>query len=406
MKSVFVGGATLLASFLLLTGAVSQQDSDYPIAVEIVAKTKAERQYIAGIIPIDEADGDIIRGHANPWAVDQFLKQKVPFRVLATKTFPPADQNYHDYDEMVVELKKLEAKAPEIVKLYTFGLSNGYAAQGYPQRELLALRISDHPTDEENEPGVIFLGQHHAREHLSSEVPLFLAQYLVDQYGKDPKVTQLVDEREIWIAPIINPDGSEWDIRGDKYHMWRKNLAIDQPTKKMVGVDLNRNYGFGWGGPGSSGEKSSDIYRGPEAFSEPETRAVRDFVRLHAPHTKVLLTFHTYSELILYPWGHKDDPISVEKDRKTFETMAQTMAKMNGYKPEKSSELYLASGDTTDWAYGELGIFAFTFELFPKSNMQGGFYPGDVIQKVAQNNLAPALYLIEHADDPYRVLDE
>jgi carboxypeptidase T len=90
-------------------------------------------------------------------------------------------------------------------------------------------------------------------------------------------------------------------------------------------------------------------------------------------------------------------------DRQVFENMARTMAKWNNYKPQQSSELYIASGDTTDWAYGTLGIFAFTFELSPRSMWRGGFYPGEgVLDKVFEDNLKPSLYLIEMADDPYR----
>ena len=85
--------------------------------------------------------------------------------------------------------------------------------------------------------------------------------------------------------------------------------------------------------------------------------------------------------------------------------MAETMAKWNGYVPQQSSDLYIASGDTTDWSYGELGIISFTFELDPKSMWKGGFYPGQSkIPVVFKKNIKPAMYLIDHADNPYRVI--
>jgi carboxypeptidase T len=85
--------------------------------------------------------------------------------------------------------------------------------------------------------------------------------------------------------------------------------------------------------------------------------------------------------------------------------MARTMASWNKYTPQQASDLYIASGDTTDWAYGELGIFAFTFELSPKSMWDGGFYPGQgVIDRVFNDNLRPLLYMLDVADDPYRVV--
>jgi carboxypeptidase T len=145
---------------------------------------------------------------------------------------------------------------------------------------------------------------------------------------------------------------------------------------------------------------------GPQPFSEPETQAVRDFVRAQK-NTKILLTFHTFSELILYPWGHTHDPIANTKDLAVFKTMAKTMAQWNHYTPQASSDLYIASGDTTDWAYGELGIFAFTFEMSPGS-MSGanGFYPGPkMIDRAFNDNLKPCLYLLQVAGDPYSVIN-
>jgi carboxypeptidase T len=121
-----------------------------------------------------------------------------------------------------------------------------------------------------------------------------------------------------------------------------------------------------------------------------------------------LLSFHSFSELILYPWGHSYDPISQLKDRQVHEVMAKKMSTWNGYTPQQASQLYIASGDTTDWSYGEHRIISFTFELDPKNTGfgGGGFYPGaKVIPDVIRKNIEPALYLIEHADNPYRVLD-
>ena len=85
--------------------------------------------------------------------------------------------------------------------------------------------------------------------------------------------------------------------------------------------------------------------------------------------------------------------------------MARQMATWNRYKPQQASDLYIASGDTTDWAYGTHGIYAFTFELSPKSNWDGGFYPGQgVIDRVFNDNLRPILYMLDIADDPNRAV--
>ena len=200
---------------------------------------------------------------------------------------------------------------------------------------------------------------------------------------------------------MVNPDGAMYDIKGRRYKMWRKNMRKER--NELFGVDLNRNYGFGWGGGGSSSSRNSDIYRGPKAFSEPETLAIKNFVEEN-PHIKIVLTYHTYSELILYPWGHKNEGVG-GKDQQVFETLANKMASWTGYTPQRSSDLYIASGDTCDWAYGALKRFCFTFELTPKSYWQGGFYPGaKVIDRVSKVNIKPALYLIKNSQNPYGVL--
>src|SRR5690606_31479829 len=104
-----------------------------------------------------------------------------------------------------------------------------------------------------------------------------------------------------YIAPVINPDGKQYDIEHNQYKLWRKNVG------QRSGVDLNRNYGGpGYGGQGSSSNPRSDVYHGPNAFSEPETLAVKELLETHTNIT-INLSFHTFSELILYPWGYKYD---------------------------------------------------------------------------------------------------
>jgi carboxypeptidase T len=314
--------------------------------------------------------------------------------------FPSKDSRYHDFSELRIALNTLQKKYPRISRLETIGKS-------WEGREIIALHLNSSIAELEsghsNKPGIVFMGAHHAREHLSSEIPRMLAEHLLDHQG-EAQINTLLNTRDIWIIPMVNPDGAEFDIEGGSYHLWRKNRRLNE--EDSYGVDLNRNYGFQWGTGGSSTNSSSDTYMGPEPFSEPESQAIRDFVSDHL-NLKVLLSYHTYSELILYPWGHSYDPIPNQKDRQTFETMAKTMARWNGYKPQQSSQLYIASGDTTDWAYGTYGIFAFTFELTPKGMLGGGFYPGEnVIDSTFRANLNPALYLIDLADAPTRAVDQ
>lgn len=376
--------------------------------IQVAAQTKEERTAIANFgVSIEAVRTDSIWGFAHPRAIEKL--QNNGFLILGEFDysvargghdtlfdFPVADARFHNYEETISTLQNLVSKHADIVRIQKVGHST-------ENREVLALHFNTHPealrSGQSHKPGVVFMGAHHAREHLSVEIPLMLAEYLLDN-REDAQVWNLLDSRDIWIIPMVNPDGAEWDIQTGKYRWWRKNRRNNGDG--TYGVDLNRNYSYQWGTGGADPDTASDTYRGTGPFSEPETQAIKKFIEEHL-NVKVLLTFHTFSELILYPWGHKYEPIENQKDRASFQAMAQTMAGWNHYKPQQSSALYIASGDTTDWAYGTYGIFAFTFELSPRNMFEGGFYPGTkVIDKVFQDNLKPCLYLIDLADDPYK----
>ncbi len=317
----------------------------------------------------------------------------------------PNEEKYQSYESVQKRLNDWAQKFPKIATIGSLGKS-------VENRTIPFIRISGlSPLDAEVAltPASFFTGCHHAREYMSVAVPMKFAEYLLDNYGKLDFVTKLVDTREIYIVPIVNPDGYVFDFgeSGDK-KMWRKNRA--KVGLNIFGVDLNRNYGWAWGGPGASPNPKAQTYRGPSAFSEPETQAIRDFLR-SKPRVKTLLSFHSFSELVLYPWGGSEAPIGEDqgdpKDLPIFKKMAEDMAAWNNYTPQQSSDLYVASGDTVDWAYGELGIYGFTFELSPRSMLGGGFYPDPSLIPVAfEDNLKPLLYLLEYSDDPSRVLRE
>ncbi|MFI5345517.1 MAG: M14 family metallopeptidase [Elusimicrobiota bacterium] len=352
-------------------------------------------------VSIEELLPGRVGGFATPKAVAR--AKAAGLKVISTSPipgrlrglgFPAQDKEYHTYAQTVAQLKALAEKAPDIASLFSIGKT----VQG---RDIWALRLcADAKGSAESKlPGALFVGEHHAREHLSNEVPLALAGKLVDGRG-DPEVARLLATRDITIIPTLNGDGAEYDVEGDKYHMHRKNMRDNGDG--TFGVDLNRNYAWGWGGPGASGDTSDDTYRGPSAFSEPETRAVKALIESH-PNIKVLLSYHTFSELVLYPWGGKEGPIEDQAALKAYQAMAGEMGRMTGYTPEQSSALYVASGDLTDWSWGEHGIYSFTFEMMPKSMWDGGFYPGTAaIASSIQLNWRPMLYLIDLADDPRR----
>jgi carboxypeptidase T len=314
--------------------------------------------------------------------------------------FPPTDAAYHNYAEMSIEIQAVAAAHKGIVKLFSIG-------QSYEGRELWAAKISDNVTADEDEPAALFIGHYHAREHLTVEMMLYILHMLADEYGVPghEQITQLVDSREIFLVFDLNPDGGEYDVVGGSYHYWRKNL---QPNLDgSIGTDLNRNHSYRWGGPGSSDYPGFETYHGPAPASAPEVAAMESFVNSRVingvQQITVAITFHTYGELVLWPYGYTYDDLPADMrpdDHAVLVAMGQAMAATNGYTPQQASDLYITSGDFTDWAYGFHRIFAYTFEMYPIGSP--GFYPpgSDIAAQTARNRAA-VLYLLEQAGCPY-----
>jgi carboxypeptidase T len=326
---------------------------------------------------------------------------------LTVFDFPPADSNYHNFAEMTAELNAAVADHPTLISKRVIGRS-------YQNREIVAMKISDNVATDEDEPEVLFTHHQHAREHLTVEMALYLVAELTDRYGTDTRITNMVNSREIWIVPDMNPDGGEYDISTGSYAGWRKNRQPNSGSS-AIGTDMNRNWAYQWGCcGGSSGSPSSDTYRGPAPESAPEVRVVADFVRTRVvggeQQIKTNIDFHTFSELVLWPYGYTTAdtaPGLTARDRNAFATLGQQMASTNGYTPEQASDLYITDGSIDDWLWGDQRIFAYTFEMYPSSGGLNGFYPPDeVIARETSRNREAVLRLLEYSDCVYRVIGE
>ncbi|MBN1939208.1 MAG: zinc carboxypeptidase [Candidatus Aminicenantes bacterium] len=297
--------------------------------------------------------------------------------------------DYHTHQELEDDLYALEAGYPGLAKVVTIGYS-------LENRTILALKVSDNVEADEGEPGAIFLGCHHAREWISVEVPFLFGKHLLEHYTSDPEVRRLVDSAEIWVVPMVNPDGHDFSVR--VYRYWRKNRR--QNSNGTFGVDPNRNYGFAWGfdNTGSSPNPNSDVYRGTAAFSEPETAAVRDFVL--SRNFGSMVSYHSFSQLIMYPWAYADIASAREAEFIDLTArMAELMAAVNGrvYGTGRSGEtLYVVNGDTGDWAYAETGMASLCIELPPLETYQGAFFNAEAdIAGIFAENLPAMLYLVD-----------
>jgi hypothetical protein len=330
----------------------------------------------------------------------------------AEPNFPAKDSRYHNYPEMVADIKAVEAAHPSIVHVFSIGKS-------YQGRDIWAAKISDNVAIDEAEPEVLFDALHHAREHMTVEQALYLLHLLADNYGTDAAITSLVRGREVWIIFAVNPDGFRYDLTCTSsshppYCAWRKNRQPNAGTS-AIGTDLNRNYGYRWGCcGGSSGNPASIIYRGRAAWSAPESRVVRDFVLSRVvggiQQIRAHITFHTNGQLILWPYGYTKTDIPVDMtalDHQTFVAMGKAMAARNGYKAEQSSDLYITDGDQIDWLYGSQRIFSFTWELYPPetSTVWGDHYPADenIATQTARNRSA-LLWFLHTAACPHSAI--
>jgi carboxypeptidase T len=322
-----------------------------------------------------------------------------PAAAAAASEFPKTDEGYHTYAEVAADVAAVQAAHPDIVQRFSIGKS-------YLGRELWAAKVSDNVGVDEAEPEVLFDGGTHADEHMGVEMTLKILHWLADGYGTDQRITDIVNGREVWIVFLVNPDGAEHDIAGGKYHYWRKNRQ-PTPGSTAKGTDLNRNFGYRWGGGGRTSSNPKAItYRGPKAFSAPETRAMRDFLTSRVvggrQQIRTAITFHEYGRLVMWPYGYTKTNVPSDMtthDRDALARIGRHMAASNGYKPEQASDLYITSGTTRDYAYGKYRIFAYTFELSTRN------YPDDSkIKGETGRNKEAVLYLMEKAWCPLTVL--
>ena len=330
----------------------------------------------------------------------------------APNEFPDGYQGYHTYDEVDTELDLAEASYGQgsgaILQRYTLGHS-------FEGREIWAVKISDNAATDEDEPEVLSESGMHAREHITVEMALYMIKLLTENYGSattlGQRVTNIVDSREIWIIPLLNPDGAEYNISGGTFHGWRKNRQTN-PGSAELGIDLNRNWSYEWNCcGGSSGDPGSPRYRGQFPFESVENVVLRDFIlgrRIGGEQQiRIVFNWHSYGELIMWPYGYtKEDipPTMTVDDHRTFVAIGQQMAALSGYRPGQGSDRYIYDGDFPAWAYGDQRMFVFTFEMYPPGGSHaGGFRPPDsVLEAETTRNTEAVLYFLEQTDCPYR----
>lgn len=312
--------------------------------------------------------------------------------ILAPRGLLGYFESYQRYEDMKQFADDLALNNPDLVSRVTVG-------QSLEGREIFAVRVG--ATSQQGEkPAIVFSAMQHAREWVAGATALYLANELAEGYGVDPRITAALDAVDVYIAPVINPDGYVWTW--DVERLWRKNRRNN--GNGTMGVDLNRNFSVGWGlNGGSSATSSSDTFRGVAPFSEPESTALSNFIA-SIPSARAHVDLHSFSELILSPWGWTEDPTD---DAAAFDVLNDALqdaiAGVNGRvytAGPAGSTLYIASGTAPDWSYGDRGIFGWTIELRPASSAQGGFIlPPDQIIPTGDEILPALLELAEFASE-------
>jgi len=270
---------------------------------------------------------------------------------------------YLTFSEILDTVDALHASYPHLVS------ARDSIGATWGGRALWVFKISDNVQIDENEPEVFYNSLIHAREPQSWAWQLHYITWLLTNYGNDVEATEIIDSRELYFLPVFNPDGYEYNRQTNPNGggMWRKN------RRSGGGVDLNRNWGYMWGydDDGSSPYSSDETYRGPSAFSEPETQAVRDFII--SRDFEFILNGHTYGNWFLYPYSYNG---SYTADHSIFVAIGDSAAALTGYTPGTAWEClhYFANGEATDWQYGDQGILSVVLET---GSQQDGFWPAE-----------------------------
>ena len=276
------------------------------------------------------------------------------------------------YQEILDEFAEMAAAYPHLIRpLEPIG-----DITTHDGNSVLWTRVSNNPdVDDAEKPEVLFTALHHAREPGSVAQMIFFLWYALERYETDPEIQFLFDHTELYFIPIVNPDGYLYNEQSSPNGggFWRKNRRLNPDDS--YGVDLNRNYGFEWGfdNQGSSPNPESQTYRGPGPFSEPETQAVREFCEAH--EFQIALNYHTFGNLLIYPWGFSDAPTP---DADIFNPFATAMTRENNYLAGTGTETvgYTVNGDSDDWMYGEQMSKPKIFSMTPEvGDGNLGFWP-------------------------------
>src|SRR3954452_15754062 len=323
-----------------------------------------------------------------------YRAREVTAAAAGPSALPSGRNTYRDYPGIQADLKKIVADHPNLARPITL------PKKTFQGRDIQGIEVTNNvKAADDGKPAFFLMGEHHAREWPSAEIPVEFGLYITGNYGKDARVTALLKKVRIFIVPVINIDGyiasrgavDPADNSGDPGMLVPLGESVappggslayspkncdgaspdpSTPCELQYGVDPNRNYGQNWGGPGAGTDPNDQDYRGSDMWSEPETQAVHEFSQSHDITT--LITMHNFASLVLRPPGVHDAGQAPDED--ALKKLGDTMAQDTGYTSEYGYQLYDTSGTTEDWNYGAAGTFGYTIEMGPSSDKGGNFH--------------------------------
>ncbi|KAM5172673.1 carboxypeptidase A2-like [Mantella aurantiaca] len=297
---------------------------------------------------------------------------------------------YHTLDTLYSAIDLIVTDYKSIVSKQQIGSS-------YEGRPINVLKFSTGA----NRPGIWIDAGIHSREWVTQATALWTAHKLAFDYGKDASITSLLNNYDIFLLIVTNPDGYAYSHTADR--MWRKTRSINSGSR-CVGVDPNRNWNAGFGGPGASADPCSDSYRGPSAESEVEVKTIANFIRSHGK-IKGFISIHSYSQLLLFPYGYKcTNPTHYTELNTVGRAAASALSSLYGTQYTVGTictTIYQASGGSIDWTY-DIGIkYSFAFEL-RDTGRYGFMLPATQILPTASETWLGVKKILEHIrDNPY-----
>lgn len=315
---------------------------------------------------------------------------------------------YRTVEETYASLAQIAQNHPGLADWIDIGDSWDKITAGGPAGyDLKLLQLTNHKIPGPK-PIFFLMGAIHAREYATAELATRFAEYLVNAYGKQADITWLLDYNEVEILPVANPDGRKLAETG---LLWRKNTDNSDGCSAIYsyGIDLNRNYDYKWSGPGASPDPCNEVYQGRSAASEPETQALETYLSKLYPDRRgpadgdaapadtsgLLISLHSYGQLVLWPWGWTS---ATAPNATQLQTLGRKFAYFNHTIPEQADALYATSGTTDEWLYGQLGTAAYTFEMGSAffqacSTFESSLYP---------DNLQTLVYAFKVTRRPYQ----